>query len=657
MSQALSYGLPGVPYGCTFALVAIGLVLSYRSTGVFNFAFGAQAYVAALIYAVLCAHGTGRAIAGVIAIVVVSPVIGLLIDRFIFAKISASNVAAKTIAAIGLMVGLPALMTIIFGPTSYASPPSLLFNVNTVVFHIDGTPINGVQLSTVLVTLVVLVVLTTTLRLSSLGLSMRAAVESPRLLRLQGVSSATVTAAAWGTSSALAGLAGVLLAPRYATVSIDNYTILLVAAIAAAAIAGLSSMVIAAASSVAIGIVMSLTTGYAPANSVWSTGLFSAIPFVLLLFLLAFSKRMRSLGTSEDPLASVDPPPTPILAPVRSPVLDSTIKVSSPVILVLAIVSVLTWVPSNWTFALTSGLALSLVFMSITMVTGAAGQVSLCQATFAGVGAFTAGQLATNHGVPILTGAIAGALVATGAGLIAVLPALRLRGLALSLSTLTFALLADAIAFPTAWIGGPPTGLTVPRPMIGSISFATDSTKAFFALVVLIVAVAAFFIRRLLRGATGRALEASKESPVATAGLGFSPTKTKIAVFGISAGLAGIGGALYGSLLQVVSPGNFTYADSLLFVVIVVTIGARTVSGAIEAGIAFAALTQLATYLPNRASPTSIIALVFCIGAFTYARHPEGVVEQVRRHATTIADRAVVRISGVQGPSVSEATT
>ena len=657
MSQALSYGLPGIPYGCTFALVAIGLVLSYRSTGVFNFAFGAQAYVAALVYAVLCAHGTGRALAGVIAIVVVSPAIGLLIDRLVFSKISSSNVAAKTIAAIGLMVGLPALMTIIFGPTSYASPPSLLFNVNTVVFHIDGTPINGVQLSTVLVTVFVLIILTTTLRFSSLGLSMRAAVESPRLLRLQGVSSSTVTAAAWGTSSALAGLAGVLLAPRYATVSINNYTILLVAAIAAAAIAGLSSMVIAAASSVAIGIVMSLTTGYAPANSVWSTGLFSAIPFVLLLVLLAFSKRMRSLGTSEDPLASVDPPPTPILAPVRSPVLDSSIKVLSPVILVLAIISVLTWVPSNWTFALTSGLALSLVFMSITMVTGAAGQVSLCQATFAGAGAFTAGQLATNHGVPILTGAIAGALVAAGAGLIAVLPALRLRGLALSLSTLTFALLADAIAFPTAWIGGPPTGLTVPRPMIGSISFATDSTKAFFGLVVLIVAVAAFFVRRLLRGATGRALEASKESPTATAGLGFSPTKTKIAVFGISAALAGIGGALYGSLLQVVSPGNFTYADSLLFVVIVVTIGARTVSGAIEAGIVFAALTQIATYLPNRASPASIIALVFCVGAFTYARHPEGVVEQIRRHVTSLVDRAVVRVSGASDRSVSEATT
>ena len=650
MSEALGYALPGIPYGCTFALVAIGLVLSYRSTGVFNFAFGAQAYAAAMVYAVLCSHGVPRGVAGIVAIVVISPVMGLLIDRFVFSRIASTNVAAKTIAAIGLMVGLPALATVVFGPTPVASPPSLLFNVNTVVFHLDGTPINGVQLSTVLVTLVVLFALTGTLRFTSLGLSMRAAVESPRLLRLEGVSSRSVSAAAWGTSSALAGLAGVLVAPRYATVSIDNYTILLVAAIAAAAIAGLSSMMIAAGASVVIGIIMGLTTGYAPANSVWSTGLFSAIPFVLLLGLLAFSKRMRALGVSEDPMAGIDPPPRPVVVPLRSMVLDSSIKTAGPLVLVVGFISVLTWVPSAWTFALTSGLALALVFMSITLVTGAAGQVSLCQATFAGVGAFTAGQLATNHGVPIMTGAIAGALAAAAAGLIAVLPALRLRGLALSLSTLTFALLADAIAFPTAWIGGPPTGLTVPRPMLGSISFATDSTKAFFVLVVAIVIVVGFLVRRLLVGSTGRVLQASKLSPVATAGLGFSPTKTKIAVFGISAGVAGIGGALYGSLLQVVSPGNFTYADSLLFVVIVVTVGATTVAGAIEAGIAFAVLTQVATYLPDRMAPMSIVAILFSLGAFAYGRHPAGVVERLRRSAAATADGVLSRLGARTSP-------
>ena len=178
--------------------------------------------------------------------------------------------------------------------------------------------------------------------------------------------------AAWATSSTLAGLAGVLLAPRYATVSIDNYTVLLVAAIAGAAIAGLESPVIAAVASVGIGVAMGLTTGYAPAGSVWSTGLLSAIPFVLLLGLLAFHPKLRRLGSSEDPLASVDPPPTPILPPERSVMLTSSLRYIGPAVLVLMVISMLTWVSSTWVFVITGGLGLSLVFMSITLTTGAA---------------------------------------------------------------------------------------------------------------------------------------------------------------------------------------------------------------------------------------------------------------------------------------------
>ena len=653
MGEALSYALPGIPYGCTFALVAIGLVLSYQSTGVFNFAFGAQAYVAAVAYAVMARHGLGRGLAGVLAILVLSPLLGLAIDRLVFSRIAAGNVAAKTIAALGLMVGLPAVVAIVLGPTQEASPPSLLFDVNAVVLRVAGTPIDGVQLATVVVTLVVVVVLTVVLRGTLLGLEMRAAVESPRLLRLQGVSSRSVTSLAWIVSSALAGLAGVLLAPRYATVSIDNYTVLLVAAIAAAAIAGLDSLGVAAAASIAMGVVMGLATGYAPAGSVWSTGLLAAIPFFLLLVLLAVNPKLRHLGQSADPMAGIDPPPVPVLAPPRSAVLDRALRVLGPFVLVVGIASVVSWVPSSWVFVVTAGLGVSLIFLSITLITGAAGQVSLCQATFAGVGAFTAGQLATNFGVPVILAALAGALVAAGSGLVAALPALRLRGLALSLSTLTLALLADAIAFPTAWIGGPPSGITVPRPTLGPISFATDSTRAFFVLVVVIVAVTGFFVRRLLRGATGRGLDAWRQSPLAAAGLGYSPHRTKVAVFALSAAIAGLGGGIWGSLLQVVSPADFTYADSLLFVVVVVAVGVRTVAGAVEAGVGFAIVTHLAGYLPNRWSPASLVALAFSLGALSYAAHPEGVVERLRRRATVVADAVVARAGRQDRPEAT----
>ena len=644
MSQFLSYALPGVPAGCTFALLAIGLVLTYRSTGVFNFAFGAQAYLAALVYAVLTEHGVGRLLAGGLVIVVLSPVLGVVFDRLVFSRIASANVAAKTVAALGLMVGLPALASIIFGPSTRNSPPSLLFNVNKVVAHLDGTPINGEQLSTVIVTLIVLVVLSLTLRRTSLGLSMRAAVESTRLLRLQGIAGGRVTATAWAVSSAMAGLAGILLAPNYGQVSVDNYTFLLVGAIAAAAVAGLASMELAALVGVGIGVAIGVTTGYAPSGSVWSTGLRAGIPFFLLLIVLAVDPRMRRLEASDDPLAGIDPPPTPLLIPRRSMLLDRSLKGLGVAVLIATVASVVTWVPAAWVFSLTGGLALALVFFSITLITGVAGQISLCQATFAGVGAFTAGQLATNRGVPIVTGALIGALVAAVAGVLAVLPALRLRGLALSLSTLTIALLADALVFPTSYIGGPSSGLTVPRPTLGSINFATESTRSFVLLVLVFVVVVGFFVRRILHGASGRSLEAVKQSPIATAGLGYSLTKGKIAVFALAAALAGIGGGLYGSLLQVVSPADFSYQFSLLFVVIVVTVGARSVAGAVEAGIAYAVLTQALSYLPNRAAPSSIVALAFCVGAFRYASHPEGVVEDARRRTTVWIDRQIDRV-------------
>jgi len=654
VSQFLSFAMPGVPYGCTFALVAIGLVLTYRATGVFNFAFGAQAYFAALLYAVLTQAGLPRGLAGALVILVISPLLGVLFDRVVFSRIASANVAAKTVAALGLMVGLPAAASIAFGPSLHNSPPSLLFNVNNVITHVAGTPLNGEQVSTVVVTLSVLGLLSVLLRSTSLGLSMRAAVESPRMLRLQGVDARRVTASAWALSSALAGLAGILLAPRYGQVSLDNYTILLVGGISAAAVAGLSSLGIATGVSVAMGVLIGVATGYAPSGSVWATGVAAMVPFALLIIVLAVDPRLRHLDRSDDPLAGVDPPPVPLLLPPRSVLVDRSVKGVGLSVLIVAVISMLTWIPSTWVFALTGGLALSLVFLSITLVTGAAGQVSLCQATFAGVGAFTAGQLATNRGVPIVTGALIGALIAAVAGVLAALPALRLRGLALSLSTLTIALLADALIFPTSYIGGPINGLTVPRPMLGSISFATESTRAFFVLVLAFVVIVSFFVRRLLRGVSGRSLEASKQSPVATAGLGYSPTLGRLAMFALSAALAGVGGGLYGSLLQVVSPADFTYQSSLLFVVIVVTVGARTVTGAIEAGMAYAVLTQLCSYLPNRASPTAVVALAFALGTFRYATHPEGVFEGAQRSLVAWVDVQVTRVRHLRAEPLAD---
>ena len=631
MGQFLSYAIPGIPYGCTFAIVAVGLVLTYQATGVFNFAFGAQAYVSAYVYALLTEHGMNRFGAFAVSVLLLAPLLGLLFDRLLFSRIARANVTAKIVSALGLFVGLPSLLAVVFGSATRYAPPSVLFNPATVYFHVGSTPINRIELATVIVTVVVVVALMVLLRYTAYGLKMRAAVESGRLLELDGVNASAVVSSAWMISSLLAGLAGVLLAPQYPTVSSNTYAVLLVAAIAAAALGALRSIPLALVGGIALGVVEGLASGYFAPGSILHTGLLPAIPFLALVFLLLFLPGMRSLDEPNDPLSSVDPPIPPSITTTRSRDIDRVVRVGRWALAIFFVFSVLTWVPGNWVFTLSTGIALSTIFLSITLITGMGGQLSLCQATFAGIGAFAAGQLALHAGLPILLGAVTGALLAAVIGAVAALPALRLRGLPLALLTLSFALLADYVAFPPSWAGGPVTGLNVPRPQIGPINFATSSTRAFFLLALVMLVLASTVVLLIQRGTLGRFLGAMRGSPVGAASIGINLSWTKVLLFALSAGLAGLGGAVYGSLQQVVTPVDFNYEFSLIFVVVVVTTGVNTVEGAIQAGIGFVVIQQLLSYLPGRAGSGSLTVLLFALGALTYARHPEGVVEYQKR--------------------------
>ena len=132
MSTFLSYAVPGVPFGCTYAIVAMGLVLTYRTTGVFNFAFGAQAFVSAFVYTVLVERGFPVGSAFVVAVVVLAPALGWVLDRFLFRRIAPTNTTAKLVSAVAVFVALPELVSLIFGSATRFSPPTLFFNPSRV---------------------------------------------------------------------------------------------------------------------------------------------------------------------------------------------------------------------------------------------------------------------------------------------------------------------------------------------------------------------------------------------------------------------------------------------------------------------------------------------------------------------------------------------
>ena len=390
---------------------------------------------------------------------------------------------------------------------------------------------------------------------TSVGLKMRAVVESRRLSQLEGVNASGVAAGAWALSSVLAGLSGVLLLPIQNPLDPTNtlsFTTLLVAGITAAAIASLRSIPVAFIAGVAIGIVQNILTLALPSSSSLAASFRQqALPFILLAGVLLFNKSLRSIEQSSDPLASVDPPPPPPASQIRDRRLEIPTKWGWRALVVAFLISTLTWLPPNWVFGIFGvGIAFSVIFLSMTLITGMSGQVSLCQMAFAGIGGFAAGQLAIHMNLPILLGAVIGAVIAAVVGGVIAVIAIRISGLALALFTLAFALLCDQLLFNFSWSGNGQQGIIVPRPKIGSINFLAGNPgdRYFVILATVILAICMIGVILIQRGTLGRFLSAMRGSPTAAESMGINLTKAKITVFALSAGVAGLGGALYGSL-------------------------------------------------------------------------------------------------------------
>ena len=630
MTQFLSYATPGLPYGCVFALLGMGLVLTYQTSGVFNLAFGAQAYVSALVFYACNADGWPKWAAFVVSVVIGAPLLGLVMDRGLYRFVRTKPVLVKLVAALGMLIAIPAVFGVAFPAANRYSPPSLWLSPSVVYFHLAGDAINGSEVSTVVLTAGVALLLSLMFHFTQTGLRMRAVAESPGMVQLAGVNADLVGVSSWMLSSFLAGLAGVMLAPVFGSLQPLNFTDLVVAAIAAAAAGSLQSLPYTFLGGIVLGLLEEVLGGYLPSGHILSSGLRPSLPFVVLLGLLLFLPGLRRRWQrTGDPLAAVNPPPAPLASTVRDPTLRRTSRWASALILLAFVASCLTWVSDTWVFNLSQAMALAIVFLSLVLLTGMSGQISLCQAAFAGVGAFTAGQLAVHFNVSILLGILVAGVVAAAVGVVVALPALRLGGLALALATLAFGLLADNVAFQYSWSGNGQSGISVPRPVLGPINF--QGGRAFFCLTVVALGICIGIVAAIRRGTTGRQLEALRGSELGAAAIGIDPRRLKILVFALSAGIAGVGGAVYASLESSASADDFNSLLSLVLVVVIATVGAYTVAGAVEAGLVYVVLNTLLTSPGVPTAFANILELVFGMGAIVYVLHPEGAVEYGKR--------------------------
>jgi branched-subunit amino acid ABC-type transport system permease component len=643
VTDLLGYVIRGIPFGCVFALVAIGLVLTYKTSGVFNLAFAAQAFVSAAVYYQLrIEDGWPNVPAFLVAVLVVAPLLGLVLERLIFRHLRTAPAVAKLVASLGLLVALPQIVNLWIGSDAKYGVPTIWPN-QFGIYRWGDYAIDGNEAATVIATALSVVLLTLLFRYSSIGLRMRAVVESPRMTALAGINSDRVSAFSWMLSSLFAGLAGVLMAPLFTQLSANNFTILLVAAIAAAAFARLTSIPMALLGGLLLGILQGILAGYLPLNSVIANGLRPSLPFVLLFLLLLFWPGLRGQREAADPLAGVDPPPPGLAAQARGRGLTIATYLTGTTIVVLFLLLAVFSLDTFWLLIVTKAVILGVIFLSITVITGMAGQISLCQATFAAVGGFATAQLVHEWNLPVLLTMLIGAVLAAAVGGLLAIPALRLGGIYLALATFAFALMFDSIFVPLDWVGGGAIPLDVPRP-----EFA-QGDRAFFLLSVVALGVAGLLVMLVRRGTTGRFLDALRGSETAAGAIGINPARSRVLAFALSAGIAGLGGGLLAMLdTQANYAANYSPFYGLVWLVLVVTISARTVEGAIVAGFALALMPEL---LKEIGVPLEWQYVLFGLGALTYARHPEGILEHQKRQVFGLIQRGIDRRHRSEAPA------
>jgi branched-subunit amino acid ABC-type transport system permease component len=674
----LEYAVRGIPTGCVFALLAVGLVLTYKTSGVFNLAYGAQAYASAMVfYVVRKDHEWPLWAAALLAVVVVGPAIGLLLERTLFRYLRGAGGMAKLVTSLGLLIAIPEIVKLVFGSDTKKNPPPLWWvrRTDEWLWPEGGRfVLDAGQVATITSTVIVVIGLVLLFSRTDLGLRMRAVVESARMAELSGVDADRVSMVSWALSSLLAGLAGVLVAPLFASLNpIDLFT-LLVAALAATVVGGLSSIPLTFAGGLALGVLQAVLAGTLPTDSVLATGLRPSLPFLVLFALLVLRPGLRSTNESVDPLASVDPPPPAPVTQTRPRWMAVGARAFGTVVVGVGLVVSLTVLDAYWLGLVVSGVALGVIMLSVTVATGIGGMLSLAPAAFAAIGAFACAQLVQATGMSVIGAMLVGAVVAAAAGAVLALPVVRLDGVYLALATLAFVLMFEAVLVPLGWVSGGALPLRVPRPLIGPIDLADDRWFLLFACACF--AVVATGVIRIRQGTTGRFLRALHQSPTAAASIGISATRSRVVALTVSAGIAGFGGALLASFAgQANYSANFSYLFGLVWVALVVSAGASSVQAAAMSGLFFFLMPALLEKLfgwpenwlaahPESSGPLATVLgwvsptwalpvafILFGFGAITYARHPEGSIEAQTRNAVNAilrrtAGRAVAHDDG-----------
>ena len=597
MTTFLAFTTIGLVAGCIYALTATGLVVTYTTSGVFNFAHGAIGMVAAFAYWQFSVEwGWPVPLALAAVLLVLAPLFGAAVERVLIRPVQGAAVDLSIVVTLGLLLFLIGLASLLWRPTTARNLPEFFPGQS---IQLGSLAVKYNQLVVVVVAIAVAVGLKLFFARTRTGIAMRAVVDDPSLAALAGCSPARVQQLSWALGATLAALAGILLAPLV-TLDIFVLTLLVINGYAAALVGRLKSLPLTTVGALLLGLSISYAVGYFPSGGVLSE-VQGVIPmaFLFVVLVLLPTARLRTGGGQA--------PPTPTVSGLRQSVLGGGALIAVAVLLSV-VLSPSGLATGGRTFVV------ALTLLSLVLLTGYSGQVSLCQLTFVGLGAYAMGTWGSGGS---LLGVLGAVMLAGAAGALVALPTLRLRGLYLALATYAFANAVDVLFFERRL--GPRGNLEVDRVRIPGIP--TESDRAFFLLTAVIFTLAAVGVLALRRGAFGRRATALSDSPAACATLGLDVNRTKLVIFTVSAGLAGLSGALLGGLRGSVGPEDFAALGSALLLLVLRIGGVNTVTGALFGALVVSLFPVLQDNVPGL---SNLSYLLTGLAAVSVGRDPNG---------------------------------
>ena len=634
----------GMQSAAIYAVAASGLVVTYATSGIFNFAHGAIGMLAAFSYWELTQNRSLPVWLGlVIVLFVEAPIMGYLLDVLIMRRLTGASTITKIVVTIGLLVAFVSLAGIIWpqGSTTRILPRFFVGSTVSVL----GTNVDYHAIVVLGSAVAVAVGLRLVLYRTRLGVAMRAVVDNRELGALNGANPDRVSSFSWMLGCMLAALAGVLIAPILPQFTPVALTLLVITAYAAAMVGKLRSLPLTFLGAVILGEFESLLAFIDTKNiggdsvSRLAQDLLPSAPVILLFLVLIFLPgdqerfNVKSLRNR-----------------IPKPRFSTMVIVMAVYVAGAAVIAQSGWVSQPTVNELGKGIALGVVMLSLVLLTGYAGQVSLAQLAFGGIGAVVVWKLGPTWGLlaAVAITALVGALIA--------LPALRLRGLYLALATMAFALFLEQSVYGNNAIFNQFLPFAIGNATLERVPGLESNTAMFIAMAV-VFAVIALLLTVIRNGPFGRRLQAMNDSSAACATLGLDLTVTKLQVFALSAGIAGLGGAMLGmwkgtsvgrsdfSLLEGALPG-------LALVLVAVVGGITSVAGSIFGSIAFVMMPVIGAWY---ASLNKIMTLLPGIAGVGLGTNPDGVVCQAQDGLRDVVDRDRGTVAGaVPGLDVPE---